>query len=529
MKHLRMLVAMALACAGLTIGAPSPAQKYGGILRVSSDSDPPSLSIHEEATNRVTWTAGPTYNNLVWFDTFEPKESLETIRPDLAERWEWSADGTALAFTLRQEVRWHDGKPFTAKDVKHTFDLVRGVGATRLKLNPRKLWYANVQAIETAGDLQVTFKLKRPQPSLLAMLASGYSPVYPAHVEPALLRITTVGTGPFRFKDYVHDRTIELTRNADYFVRNRPYLDGVKFFIIKSNSSHVGALVSNQLDAANPTFTTKPIADNLKAANVGFQFTEVVGNSTANVIVNTRKPPLNDIMLRRAVNLALDRESIVKSVYQGGAVMGSAMYPKPFGSWGLTVEQLRSLPGYGSGAEGKAEARRILAEKGYGPANPLKIVISARNVRTYVEPAIWAIGELKAVGIEAELRQVESGNWFSLVARRDFQLGINATGLGADDPDIQFYENFRCYSQRNYSDYCNQDVEQQVDRQSAETDLARRKPVVQRVDIRLQEDVARPYLAYRIYYHPHQSYVKNWVPHPTSYNGWRLAEVWLDK
>ena len=102
MSNFRMLKAVALACAGLTIASPLLAQKYGGILRLSADADPPSLSIHEEATNRTTYPIGPTYNYLVTFDPYDPVESLETIRPDLAERWEWNAAGTALTFALRQ-------------------------------------------------------------------------------------------------------------------------------------------------------------------------------------------------------------------------------------------------------------------------------------------------------------------------------------------------------------------------------------------------------------------------------------------
>ncbi|MBI4081504.1 MAG: ABC transporter substrate-binding protein [Candidatus Lambdaproteobacteria bacterium] len=529
MTTLRTAAAMALVCAVLSFSAPLSAQKYGGILRLSADADPPSLSIHEEATNRTTYTIGPTYNYLVTFDPFDPVESLETIRPDLAERWEWNAAGTALTFTLRQDVKWHDGKPFTARDVKHTFDVVRGAGTSKLRLNPRRLWYGNVDSIETVGDHEVVFKLKRPQPSLLSMLTSGYSPVYPAHVDVAQLRISVMGTGPFKLASYVRGRTIELVKNRDYHVKNRPYLDGVNFSIITSSASHMAAIASGQVEGANPSYTTKPIANTLKATNSDLKFYPMVTSATANIVVNTNKPPLNDLALRKAMNLAMDRSGIVKSVYQGGAVIGATMLAPPGGVWGLNPEQLNRLPGYGDGEANKAEARAILASKGYGPGNPLKVVISTRALHTYVEPAIWAIGELKAVGIEAQLRQVETGNWFSLVARRDFQMAMNATGLGTDDPDIQFYENYRCGSQRNYSDYCNPDVEKMVDQQSAEGVFVKRLPMVNQVDIRLQRDVARPILAYRIYYHPHQPYVKNWIPHVSSFNGWRFTEVWLDK
>ena len=108
-----------------------------------------------------------------------PQNSLQSIVPDLATSWSWSEEGTELTFPLRQGVKWHDGKPFTAKDVKCTWDLLMGIGEDKLRVNPRKSWYGNVEEVKTNGDYEVTFKLKQPQPALLALLASGWSPIYP--------------------------------------------------------------------------------------------------------------------------------------------------------------------------------------------------------------------------------------------------------------------------------------------------------------------------------------------------------------
>ena len=109
------------------------------------------------------------FNNLVMFDQHIAQNRLNTIVPDLATSWSWNEDGTALTFPLRQGVKWHDGKPFTAKDVKCTWDLLKGKrGSDKLRVNPRKSWYRNVDEVVTGGDYEVTFKLKRPQPSLVA-------------------------------------------------------------------------------------------------------------------------------------------------------------------------------------------------------------------------------------------------------------------------------------------------------------------------------------------------------------------------
>ena len=139
------------------------------------------------------------FNNLVLFDQQVAQNSMGSIVPDLANGWSWSEEGTELTMPLRHGVRWHDGKPFTAKDVQCTWELLSGRSAEELRLNPRKTWYSNLEEVTANGDYQVTFHLKPPQPSFLALLASGWSPVYPCHVLPRDMRVHPIGTGPFKF------------------------------------------------------------------------------------------------------------------------------------------------------------------------------------------------------------------------------------------------------------------------------------------------------------------------------------------
>ncbi len=144
-----------------------------------------------------------------------PQNSLHTIVPDLAESWSWSEDGKELTFKLRQGVKWHDGKPFTADDVKCTLDLLQGKAKEKLRGNPRKEWYRNLDEVTTNGDNEATFHLKRPQPALMTLLASGYSPIYPCHVTPAQMRQHPIGTGPFKFVEFKpneHIKVVSATR-----------------------------------------------------------------------------------------------------------------------------------------------------------------------------------------------------------------------------------------------------------------------------------------------------------------------------
>src|SRR6202140_4061707 len=163
----------AVGLVALLAATPAFAAKKGGVLRVYQYDSPASMSIHEEALNSAQNPMMPVFNNLVIFKQDEPQNRMDTIVPDLATNWSWNADMTALTFQLRRGVRWHDGKPFTAADVKCTWDLILGTGKDKLRANPRKAWYRNLEAISTKGDT-VTFHLKRPQPAFIALLASGY-------------------------------------------------------------------------------------------------------------------------------------------------------------------------------------------------------------------------------------------------------------------------------------------------------------------------------------------------------------------
>src|SRR5262249_31942778 len=180
-------------------GARARAQtpKPGGTLTLTQREDlPQGFAIHETATISSVWPAMPCLNNLVLFDPLKPSESPDTIIGELAEKWSWQDGYRNLVFFLRKDVKWHDGKPFTSKAVKHTSDMLREApdAPQKLRLNPRKDWYANVEAVEAADPYTVIFRLKRPQPSLLMMLASGYTPVYAAHIPAASYRTGCMGT-----------------------------------------------------------------------------------------------------------------------------------------------------------------------------------------------------------------------------------------------------------------------------------------------------------------------------------------------
>jgi peptide/nickel transport system substrate-binding protein len=155
------------------LGETASAQKSGGVLRIYHWDSPASMSIHEEATYSTVVPMMGVFNNLVMYKQDEPKNSLKSIVPDLATRWSWSEDGMHLTFALREGVKWHDGAPFSARDVQCTWDMLLGRSNEKLRTNPRTSWYQNLDRVIADSDHEATFHLKRPQPAFIAFLASG--------------------------------------------------------------------------------------------------------------------------------------------------------------------------------------------------------------------------------------------------------------------------------------------------------------------------------------------------------------------
>ncbi|MBV8407787.1 MAG: ABC transporter substrate-binding protein [Alphaproteobacteria bacterium] len=528
---LRSLVAGLALVAGFSVAGTALAQKSGGILRVYHRDSPASMSIHEEATNSVSIPMMAVFNNLVLFDQHEAQNRLDTIRPDLAASWSWSANGTRLTFKLREGVKWHDGRSFTAEDVKCTWDLLTGQAPDPLRANPRKSWWSNVTEVVIDGPAQATFVLKRPQPAILALFASGLSPVYPCHVPAAQMRRHPIGTGPFKFVEFRPNQSIKFVRNPDYWKAGRPYLDGIAYTIVPSRSTAILAFIAGQFDLTFPYEVTIPLLKDVKQQAPQATCELVPANSSTNLLVNREARPFDNAELRRALALALDRKGFIDTLAQGQGDVGAAMEPPPSGVWGMPEGELASLPGYDPDtAKNRALAREIMAGLGHGPDKRLAIKIAVRNIPTYRDPAVILVDQLKAIWVDAELDTVETANWFPKLARKDFQIGVNNTGSAVDDPDQQFFENYGCGSERNYAGYCNRGLEAMFLEQSAIADQDQRKRLVWEIDKKLQRDGARPILYHTRLGTCRQPHVKGLTVMVNSqYNGWRMEDVWLDK
>jgi ABC-type transport system substrate-binding protein len=528
----RAPIAVPLLAGLLAAIAPAEAQKQGGTLRIYHRDNPPSASLHEESTVSVTQPFMAVFNNLVLFDQTKPLNSPETIVPELAESWSWDATSTKLTFKLRAGVKWHDGKPFTAKDVQCTWHALIGKGGQEeFNRNPRKVWYYNLQEVTTSGDLEATFHLANPQPSFLMLLASGFSPVYPCHVSQRDMRIKPVGTGPFKLIELQRNVGIKMVRNPHFWKPGKPHVDAIEMRIIESRSTRILAFVSGEFDMTFDRDITVPLLKDVQAQAPQAVCQLGPTNVSTNLAVNSAAPPFDNPQIRRAMALALDRKSFIDILTEGKAKIGAAMLPAPEGQWAMPPEELARLPGYGADlAANQAEAQTIMAGLGYGPAKPLKVKVSVRNIAIYRDPAVILIDQLKKIHIQGELEAIDTTVWYGKVQRRDYSVSLNLTGVAVDDPDVNLIENYTCKSERNYTQYCNPEVDALIFKQSQELDGGKRKQLVWEVERRLAEDVVRPIIFHNraaTCWHPH---VKGVVLHQNSiYNNWRLEDVWLDK
>ncbi len=524
----------AMLCALLMSAAPAGtalAQKAGGIFKVQQFNNPPSASIHEEATVAVVVPFMSIFSNLVIYDQTVAQNSLDSIRAELASEWSWSDDGTKLTFKLREGVTWHDGKPFSAADVKCTFDMLLEKSETqKLRRNPRGAWYGNVEQVVAKGDHEAVFELKRPQPSLLNLLASGYTPIYPCHVSPADMRTHPIGTGPFKFVSFRQNESITLTKNEDYWREGRPYLDGIEFSIIASQSTRMLSFIAGEHDMTFPSDVSPPLLKDIRSQAPHAQCTMRPSNVSTNLIINEHAPPFDDPQMRRALALTLDRNAFNEILNEGQASIGGTLLPPPAGVWGMPADMVQGLLGYGEVEKNREEAQEIMRSKGFGPDKRMQLKVITRNIPSFRNPAVIFLDQLAQIYIDAELEIIESAVYYNTVFQKKYSVGINQTGSAVDDPDQHFYENYACGSLRNYTGYCNKDLEKRFDEQSAEADLEKRRKMVWEIDKFITNEAVRPIIFHGVAAGCWQPHVKGVVLMVNSiYNGWRFDDVWLDK
>ena len=339
-----------------------------------------------------------------------------------------------------------------------------------------------------------------------------------------------IGTGPFKFVEFKPNERIRVTRNTDYWKQGRPYLDGIEYTIIKNLSAAILAFVAGKFDMTFRYSVTAPL---LK--DVNSQMPQAICELTPiginrGLIVNRERPPFDSPDLRRAMALSLDRKAFIDIITEGQGDVGGVMQPAPEGQWGMPLEMLRELPSYDPDVQkNRKEARQIMQQLGYGPAQRLQVKLSSRDLPFLRDPAVLLIDQLKAVYIDGTLETIDTTNWFPKIMRHDYTVALSPAG-GGPDPDQNLYVTYGCGGELNYNGYCSPEVDKLIDRQSIEADPEKRKQVVWEIERKLAEDGARPIIFYDRRATCWQPHVKGLTLMVSSiFNGWRMEDVWLEK
>jgi peptide/nickel transport system substrate-binding protein len=530
-RKFRAFVMIAVLLAASITSGPAAPQKQGGILRMYIWDNPPSMSMLDGVNPLAQRATMGVFNNLVMFDQHVRQNSLQSIVPDLATGWSWNEEGTALTLPLRQGVKWHDGNPFTAKDVQCTWDLLLDKSSDKLRVNPLKSWYRNLEEVTTNGDYEVTFHLKRPQPAFLMLLANGFAPVYPCHVPAREMRGHPIGTGPFKFVEFKPNESIKVTRNADYWKKDRPYLDGIEYTIIRNMSTATLAFISGSFDMTFPYTLTVPLLKDVRSQRPDATC-ELTPNGGINshLLVNRDKPPFDSPELRHAMALSLDRKAFIDILSEGQGEIGGVLQPPPGGLWGMSADLLKGLPGYDPDMQkNRAQGRQIMEQLGYGPGNRLKIRVSTRDHPDFRGAAVILIDQLKEVYFDGELETIDTTVYYPKILRKEYTVALNLAQSGPD-PDPILDALYRCGSSLNLNGYCNPEVDRLIEQQSIEADPGRRKQLAWAIERKLAEDGARPTIFYSRGGTCWQPYVKGLTIMVNSiHNGNRMEDVWMDK
>jgi peptide/nickel transport system substrate-binding protein len=507
------------------------AQKTGGTLRIPLRENPGSASLLEESSILTNLPFMGVFNNLVIFDQTDKVARPESIKPDLASEWSWSTDNKVLTMKLRQGVKWHDGKPFTSADVQCTWDTILERRNAGWRKNVRKAWYHNLKDVTINGPSEVRFTLERPQPSFMTLLANGFSAVYPCHVDGKAMRQKPIGTGPFKVVEFRPNESVKLMRNADYWKPGLPYLDAIEYTIVQSQATRTLSFIAGQFDMIMPEDAGVPMIKDI-TTQVPKAVCELTANNvTHSLLINHKSPSMQDARVKRAISLALDRNAFVMAAGGSGRLGGNMMSP-PYGVWGLTAEQVQAVPGYGTDVEmNRTEARKLMAEAGYGLHKKLKLTFLVRqSLPVYLRNITLVADQLRTIYIEGNIAQKEYTLFDGAIIKGAYTLAYHQTAPSADDPDVALYENYLCNSERNYTKYCNPAIEAKIHEQSATVDAKKRKQLVQQIDLMLLQDMARPALYQGMSGTCWNPYVKGYVKASNGiYNHNRFENVWLDK
>jgi len=452
------------------------------------------------------------------------------ILPDLALSWELADDGLTWTFRIRGDTVWHDGAPVTADALKFSLDRVidppEGLVVGRAGTIAR---YVPDAGMARAPDPEtLTIRTQAPAASFLANLASVYVSVYPraateALDPPSMVRFDrVVGSGPFVASTAVRGSAYKMVRNDRYYEPGLPYLDALWFLVMPEPAVRLAALKSHEVDVI--AVITETEAEDLEAGYAGRIRVLKAPSAGGNTVqMNLEKPPFGDPRVRRAVNLAIDRDDARLAL--GGGFDGAVM--PPGGPWALDPQEVRRLPGYGEKQAERAEARRLLSEAGF--PNGLDVKLHTRANPFFETLSAFVAGQLATVGVRARVVPVEPVAYQDLLARGEHAMIGHSHSFALDDPDAVLPAHYACNGPENFPNLCDAEIDRLIEDQSRTLDPEKRKSLVNEIQRRVWDLDAKVWFQWSLRRTPLWENVRGFEPGgPSLYQGRRMDTVWLE-
>jgi peptide/nickel transport system substrate-binding protein len=531
----RSWLAVAVAAAALAAALPAVADempKRGGTLTYLIPADaPPSFDGHKESTFATVHAFAPFYSLLVRINPDNPSSTTDIVCDLCVEMPKPTDDGTTWTFKLRPGVKFHDGEPLTADDVATSFNEI--IFPPPGMLSPRLSNLLMVEKVEATDSATVAFHLKFSTEAFLPALASPFNWVYQKanlDKDPHWYEKNVMGTGPFKFDGYETGQSVKGVRNPDYYDAKLPYLDGFVGIYADKEATRVAAIRGDRaamefrgMPPSSRDELTGALGDQIKVQESDWD----VGSA---ITVNHEKKPFDDVRVRRALTLAVDRWGGAPALSKIAIVQTVGGLAFPGSPLAATKEELQQLAGYWPDAEkSRAEARRLLKEAG---AENLSFELLNRNVdQPYKFVGTWLIDQWSKVGLRVTQKVVPTGPWFENMRKGDFDVVVEAPGYGIVNPVMEIQKFLPASVEgENYARYEDKQAVALYDKLLHEPDPARQRTAIRDFEKYMLDTEA--HAMWVLWWHrivPYRSYVKGWKIAPTHFINMDLARIWLDK
>ena len=508
-------------------GGQEQPQKGGQLVFVVA-SEPPSFDAHKEVTYAVLHPVSPHYSLLLRYDP----DDLTKIIPDVAAAMpEISADKLTWNIKLRQDVKFHDGSQMTSADVVATYSKI--IFPPAGVVSARKAAYAAVDSISAPDQYTIQFKLKYPSASLLAGLASPWNYIYSAAKlkdDIKWYEKNIMGTGPFEFASYERGSAWTGRKNAKYFLKDRPYLDGFRAVFIVDPKAQENAIRGQQALIEFRGFSAQARDDLSRALPNNLAIQEAPWVCVNYVAPNNKKKPFDDVRVRKALLLSVDQWTIAPELAKQTIVRDVGALMRPKSAFAMSDEEVQKIPGLRKdGTKSKDEAKALLAAAG---VPNLTFTLLNRNTPHPYEPiAIALIAEWKKIGVTVTHQPKATAAYLADLGSGNFDVAIDFNCDYVDEPDLmlaKFQSTSKAGSGLNRANYDDEQLDRMIDAQSRETDPAKRKALVWDIERYAIGEKAYQWPAFwwfRII--PYNSKVRGWKIGSNHYTNQDLVSVWL--